>query len=286
MLADPALDPRSDAQQGRRPSRGRAGLRSIPSTGRATSATTHDADDPAEVTARFATFRSTGDRALRNALVEEHRSLADALARRYANRGEPLDDLEQVAMLGLVKAVERFDPGKGIPFAGFAVPTITGELRRHFRDRTWAVKVHRRAKDLHVRLPAVGDRLRSELGRTPNPAELAEALGCSIDDVLDALDAGAAYRTTSTDTTEGGMAASYAIERTNGEATFGPEDRIVLTDLLAELSERDRTIIGLRYFEDLSQSEIADRVGVSQVHVSRLLRSALAQMRTSASQAV
>lgn len=277
-----ALDPRSDAPRGRRVVR--SGLQSVPTGPGAPSG--HDADDRAEVTARFAAYRASGDRTLRNALVEEHRSLADALARRYANRGEPLDDLEQVAMLGLVKAVERFDPGKGIPFAGFAVPTITGELRRHFRDRTWAVKVHRRAKDLHVRLPGVTDRLRAELGRTPNPAELSEALDCSIDDVLDALDAGTAYRTTSTDTTEGGMAATHAVERGVGEPAFGSEDRIVLADLLAELSERDRTIIGLRYFEDLSQSEIAERVGVSQVHVSRLLRGALAHMRTAAAQAV
>ncbi len=258
-------------------------LRSVPTGGQRDRS--HGADDAPEVTARFAQYRRSGDRRLRNELVEEHRSLAQALARRYANRGEPLDDLEQVATLGLVKAVERFDPGKGVPFAGFAVPTITGELRRHFRDRTWAVKVNRRAKDLHVRLPATSDRLRMELGRAPTPAELAEALDCAVDDVLDALDAGTAYRTASTDTPEGGRAASHAIERTNDTEATEAEDRVLLNELLSGLSERDRTIIGLRYFADLSQSEIGERLGISQVHVSRLLRSALAHMRTATASA-
>jgi len=240
-------------------------------------------DDAPEVTAAFAAYRETGDRAARNRLVAQHRSLAEALARRYMDRGESLDDLEQVAFLGLVKAVERFDPTTGVPFAGFAVPTITGEIRRHFRDHTWAVKVHRAAKDLHVRLPAVSDRVTSELGRAPTPAELAEALDCSIDDVLDALDAGSAYRTTSTDTTEGSIAADYALGRTTAAADL--DDHVMLEQLLAELSDRDRQIIVLRYFGDLSQSEIAERMGVSQVHVSRLLRSSLAHMRTAAGDA-
>lgn len=269
----PAADDTSLARRRRR-------LRSVATSG--DRATAHGADDAPEVTARFVEYRDTGDRALRNELVEHHRSLADALARRYADRGEPLDDLVQVALLGLVKAVERFDPDKGIPFAGFAVPTVTGELRRHFRDHTWAVKVHRRAKDLHVRIPAVSDRLTAALGRTPTPSELAEEVGCTIDELIEALDAGTAYRTTSTDTVEGGMAASYALDRAAGAPAFESEDRLQLAQLLAELPERDRTIIGLRYFEDLSQSEIAERVGVSQVHVSRLLRAALGQMQSSA----
>lgn len=235
-------------------------------------------DDSPELTEAFARYQATGDRSLRNRLVEQHRSLAEALARRYTNRGESVDDLEQVAFLGLVKAVERFDPTKGIPFAGYAVPTITGEIRRHFRDQTWAVKVHRAAKDLHVRLPATSDRLTSELGRAPTPVELAEVLDCSVDAVLDALDAGTAYRTTSTDTTEGSTAAAHAARRAVVPESE-PEDRLMLADLLAGLSERDRTIIGLRYFQELSQTEIAEQVGVSQVHVSRLLRQALARMR-------
>ena len=231
--------------------------------------------DAPEVLERFATYRRTGDRALRNELVAAHLSIAQAIARRFAQRGEPLDDLEQVAMVGLVKAVERFDPAHGVPFAGYAVPTISGELRRHFRDATWAVKVSRRAKDLHVRIPGAVERLGAELGRTPTPDELARELGTGLDDVLDALDAGNAYRTTSTDTAEGAAAAGHSAIR--GEAGTGlpPEERVLLAQLLESLPERERTIVYLRFFEDRSQSEIAAQVGMSQVHVSRLLRRAL-----------
>ena len=235
--------------------------------------------DTADLTARFERYRETNDRRLRNDLVTETLSLAQACARRFANRGEPLADLEQVAMLGLVKAVERFGPKFGVPFAGFAVPTITGELRRHFRDATWAVKVPRRAKDLHVRIPVVVNQLSAQTGRTPTPAEIAKELGISIDDLLDALDAGAAYRTTSTDTTEGALAASHSTGRSEISDGLPPDERVMLTQLLETLPERERTIVYLRFFEDLSQSEIAEQVGMSQVHVSRLLRRALRDLR-------
>ncbi len=237
-----------------------------------------DGDDPS-VTARFATYRQTNDRRLRNALVAEHLSIAQALARRFANRGEPLDDLEQVATLGLVKAVERFDPAHGVPFAGYAVPTISGELRRHFRDATWALKVSRRAKDLHVRVPAAVERLHAELGRPPTPDELAQELGSSVDEVLDALDAERAYRTASIDTPEGASAAGHALHRAGPGGGLDPEDRLLLRELLDGLPERERTIVGLRFFEDLSQSEIAERMGMSQVHVSRLLRRSLRDLQ-------
>lgn len=251
-------------------------LRSVPTGGG------KHADDPPEVTAEFIAYRETRDLRQRNRLIEKHRSLAEAISRRYMDRGESLDDLEQVAFLGLLKAVDRYDPTKGIPFAGFAVPTITGEVRRHFRDKTWAVKVHRAAKELHVRLPTAADRLTSELGRKPTPLELSEALDCSVDAVLDALDAGTAYRTTSTDTSEGSIAADFALARTGVTSGPDPDERAMLGELLAGLSERDRRIIGLRYFEDLTQSEIAELVGVSQVHVSRILRTSIAAMRTAA----
>jgi RNA polymerase sigma-B factor len=236
--------------------------------------------DPAELVARFDEFRQSGSRALRNALVTEHLSLAEACARRFANRGEPLDDLEQVAMVGLVKAVERFDPRQGVPFAGFAVPTITGELRRHFRDATWALKVPRGAKDLHVKIPSAIERMSVALGRPPTPVELAEELSVPIDHILDALDAGSAYRTASTDTTEGAAAAGHATARRAPDlGGLAPEDRVLLTELLESLPERERKILWLRFFEDLSQSEIAERVGMSQVHVSRLLRRSLRALK-------
>jgi len=244
------------------------------------STTGRDSGDEPEVVAQFARWRATGDRSLRDRLVVDHQSIAQACARRFASRGEPLDDLVQVAMLGLVKAVERFDPEKGIPFAGFAVPTITGELRRHFRDATWAVHVPRRAKDLHVRMPATMERLRVDLGRPPTPDELAEELGCSPEDVLDALDAGAAYRSASTDTPEGAHAAS--LSQMGGDSGLANEDRVLLEELMLTLPERQRKIVWLRFFEDMSQSEIAEIVGTSQVHVSRLLREALRGLRSKA----
>lgn len=236
-------------------------------------------DDSAELTARFIQYRDTNDRQIRNQILVDTRSLAEACARRFANKGEPLDDLEQVAMLGLLKAVERFDPRFGVPFAGFAVPTITGELRRHFRDTTWAVKVPRSAKDLHVQLPAAINRLSLETGQAPTPAEIASELGITVDQVLSGLDAGAAYRTTSADTVEGASAVAHSVARHHHEPDLAPDERVLLTQLLEGLPERDRTIVYLRFFEDLNQSEIAEQVGMSQVHVSRLLRQALRELR-------
>jgi RNA polymerase sigma-B factor len=238
--------------------------------------------DSRELVERFGEYRRTGDEALRNDLVAEHLSVAQAIARRFAGRGEPLDDLEQVATVGLVKAVERFDPVHGVPFVGYAVPTITGELRRHFRDRTWVVKVSRRAKDLHVQLPAVVDRLSGELGRPPTPAEIAQELGRTVDEVLDALDAEAAYRTVSTDTTEGAAAAGRALRRSTPVDLAMADDRMLVEDLLRTLPEREEQIVRLRFFEDLSQPEIAARIGISQVHVSRLLRQSLVALQARA----
>ncbi|MEZ5179538.1 MAG: sigma-70 family RNA polymerase sigma factor [Acidimicrobiales bacterium] len=244
--------------------------------------TSRDADpegDPAELAELFQAYRDSGDRALRNQLVERWQSLAQACARRFTSKGEPLEDLEQVAFVGLVKAVERFDPAFGVPFAGYAVPTITGELRRHFRDTTWSVKVPRGAKDLHVRIPAAINRLSAQTGHAPTPSELAVELNVGLDDLLDALDAGAAYRTASTDTVSGAVAADRAMARQPAEPGLAPEERVLLADVLEQLPECERTIVYLRFFEDLSQSEIAEKVDVSQVHVSRLLRRALRTMR-------
>jgi RNA polymerase sigma-B factor len=242
-----------------------------------------DTERDAEIAARFDEYRRTGAEALRNQLVADHLSVGQAIARRFAGRGEPLDDLEQVAMIGLVKAVERFDPDMGVPFVGYAVPTITGELRRHFRDRTWVLKVSRRAKDLHVQMPAAIERLAVQLGRSPTPAELAESLGRSLDEVLDALDAESAYRTVSTDTVEGSAAANRSLGRTPTTELAAADDRMLVRELLDSLPEREREIVRLRFFEDLSQPEIAARIGISQVHVSRLLRRSLDQLHELAS---
>lgn len=237
--------------------------------------------DPA-VTERFRRLWDTGDRRLRNELIEEHRWVSIHCARRFNNRGEPLDDLIQVAQLGLLKAVNRFNPEMGVSFASYAIPTVMGELRRHFRDATWAVKVPRRLKDLHVDMAGAVEFLSAENGRPPKPHELAAHLGVSVDAVLEALEAGAGYRpgslTPGTDT-DRESAVEGAYLKVDDPALAGADDRVIVGELLATLPDRERRIIELRFFSGLSQSEIAAQVGVSQVHVSRLLRSSLAALQ-------
>jgi RNA polymerase sigma-B factor len=244
--------------------------------------------DP-EVAERFRRLRDTGDRRLRNELIEEHRWVAIHCARRFNNRGEPLDDLIQVGQLGLLKAVNRFDPEVGVSFASYAIPTVMGELRRHFRDATWAVKVPRRIKDLHVDIAGAVEYLNSENGRPPKPQELATHLGVSVDAILEALEAGAGYRPGSL-TPGGDSDRETALEgsylKVEDPALEGADDRVLVRELLAQLPERERRIVELRFFSGLSQSEIADQVGVSQVHVSRLLRSSLAQLQRAMGDAV
>jgi RNA polymerase sigma-B factor len=232
---------------------------------------------------RFVEYRETGDRAIRDELIDRHRWVAERCARRFTQRGEPYDDLLQVAMLGVFKAVQRFDPGHGAPFVGFAMPTVLGELRRHFRDATWAVRVPRRAKDLHVRLPAAIERLSQELSRPPTSGELASELDATEEQVLEAIEAGAAYRSSSLDQLTaagvGGIAVDPVSEITRSE------QRDEIARLLEGLPERERRIIYLRFYEEMSQQEIADIVGTSQVHVSRLIRAAVSEMRSRAKEA-
>jgi RNA polymerase sigma-B factor len=238
----------------------------------------------APLDARFAEYRRTGDRTLRNALVEDHRWLAQHCARRFRHKGEPVDDLEQVAVVALIKAVDRFDPGYGYTFSTYAVPTIVGELRRHFRDRTWAVRVPRRAKDNYVTVKAVVDELQACLGRSPAVPEIADRAGLSIEVTLDALEAGASYRAVPLEVTgdddedaPGGEAGRIGAVDPGYAAS---EARVLLPDLLEALpTDRDRRIVELRFAGNLSQSQIAARLGISQVHVSRRLRASLALMR-------
>jgi RNA polymerase sigma-B factor len=224
---------------------------------------------------RFRSLRSTGDRAERNALVEDFAWVARHCARRFADRGEPLDDLHQVALLGVLKAVDRFDPDAGSSFVSFAIPTVLGELRRHFRDTTWAIKVPRRLKDRHVEVGATVEFLSNETGRPPTPDEVAKHLGIPVEDVLEALDAGAGYRAAPLNTSgERGddderLGVLLGID---DHGLAGAEDRVLLTAALAALPERERRILQLRFAAGLSQSEIAEQIGVSQVHISRLLR--------------
>ena len=233
-----------------------------------------DADDQEETLARFREYHRTHDRGLRNRLIEQHLSLARTLARRFANRNEPLDDLEQVAMLGVLKAVERFDPDHGTPFAAFAVPTVVGELRRHFRDRGWMVRVPRRVQDLHLRIGTVVSELSQQLGRSPSPTEIADAAGVRDEDVLEALEAGNRYRPTSLDVSASGSDGDARMGRSDIELV-SVEDRATLLHLLRHLPERERRVMYMRYFEDMTQAEIAEAIGVSQMHVSRLLTRSL-----------
>jgi RNA polymerase sigma-B factor len=244
-------------------------------------ATAADERRPEEIAAQFDELRRTGDRRIRNELIEEHRWVAVHCARRFGNRGEPIDDLIQVGQLGLLKAVERFDPVVGVSFASYAIPTVMGELRRHFRDATWAVKVPRRLKDLHVDLGNANEFLSAELGRPPTPQEVANHLGVRIDDVLEAMDAGGAYRTAplAPAPDESGERRESPALRADDELLAGADDRVLIRQLLDGLPERERRIVELRFWGGLSQSEIAEEVGVSQVHVSRLLRTSLTALQ-------
>lgn len=246
-----------------------------------TAPTTTVIDARVEAAERFRAYRASGDRSLRNELIAEHRWLAVHCAKRFADKGEPFDDLVQVAMLGVLKAVERYDPDYGATFATFAVPTVTGELRRHFRDTTWAVHVPRRAKDMqHTVKVAVAD-LTQILGRSPTVEEIASQAGAPVETVLEALEAARCYRKTPLAVGDDGGDESADL------SVFGMEDRGLgaveaaetVQRVLAVLAPRERRIVELRYLQGLTQSRIAELVGVSQVQVSRLLRASMLRLR-------
>ena len=219
---------------------------------------------------RFAEYRRTHDRAVRDALVEDHVPLARFLARRFADRGESFDDLLQVALLGLLKAIERFEPDRGLRFSTYATPTILGELKRHFRDRGWAVRVPRRIQELHVQLASLVGSLSQDLGRSPTPAEIARLAGVSEEDVLEAMEAGGLYRLVSLDGSPGDETDTPELSGQLGDDDPGFEridQHVELQEMLEILPDRERKIVVLRFFDGLTQSEIADRIGMSQMHV-------------------
>jgi RNA polymerase sigma-B factor len=243
-----------------------------------------DSREREELRRKFHEYATTRERALRDDLVTAHMGLAEYLARRFTNRGEPLDDLIQVAALGLLKAVDRFDPERGLEFSTYATPTIVGELKRHFRDKGWAVRVPRRVQELHLRLGSVVSTLSQELGRSPTIGEIAQSAAVSEEEVLEAIEAGHAYRFTSLDAPSGNdeeMSLSTELGAED-QGLIDSEHRVTLSPLIAQFPPRERTILHLRFFEGLTQSEIAARLGISQMHVSRLLARALAQLRTQA----
>lgn len=218
----------------------------------------------------------------REKIVERCLPLADHIARRFDGRGEPREDLVQVARVGLVNAVNRFDVEAGSDFVSFAVPTIMGEVRRHFRDNSWSVKVPRRLKELHLRLGAATAELSQRLGRAPTASELAHELDMDREEVVEGLIAGSSYNTLSIDSGGGGDEEAPAIVDTLGDLDMGLDqidNRESLRPLLASLPERERTVLVLRFFESMTQTQIAERVGISQMHVSRLLAKSLARLR-------
>lgn len=231
-------------------------------------------------------YHRDGDPAAREQLVQRFLPLARQLARRYQRGGEQLDDLVQVASLGLLKAVDRFDPARETAFSSFAVPTILGELKRHFRDKGWAVRVPRDLQELAVKVDRVADEMSRELGRAPTPGEIGERTGTTLEQVLEAREASAAYRAVSldrprTDDEEDGDSYADAVGAEDPGFRIA-EASATVERLMTVLSEREREVLRLRFEEDLTQSEIGARVGVSQMHVSRLIRQSIARLREAA----
>jgi RNA polymerase sigma-B factor len=228
-------------------------------------------------------YAASRDPAVRERLVDLNADLVHYIARRFANRGEPLEDIEQVGFLGLIQAIERFDPSLENEFSTFATPTIMGEIRRYFRDRSWAVRVPRRLQENYLRVVRARDQLQGELNRQPSIGEIAERLGLDPDDVLAALEVSPAQHTISLDQPTIGESGD-AVEL--GER-LGQEDenlervemKALVEQAMAHLNPRERQIMIMRFFDQLPQTEVAKRLGISQMHVSRLQRAALEHMR-------
>lgn len=220
--------------------------------------------------------------ALRYRLVIEYLPVAEHIAARFAGRGEPMDDLLQVARIGLIQAIDRFDPGRGNDFLSFAVPTIMGEVRRYFRDSGWSVRVPRQLKELHQTLSQAANTLSHDLGRAPTPSEIAAHLGLDVEAVREGLLAGQANKTISADLPLAGGGGSTTIADHMGQdepALDRFENHDVIKRLLDELAPRERAILIMRFFDDLTQSQIAARIGVSQMQVSRILAQTLKTFR-------
>jgi RNA polymerase sigma-B factor len=231
----------------------------------------------------FARYRRTHDSTDREALVRRYLPLAGALATRYRHTSEPFDDLRQVASMGLLKAIDRYDPGRGTAFTSFAVPTILGELRRHFRDTTWMVRVPRELQELSARLDGVTAELERELGRAPTADEVAQRLGATSERVIEAREAAGAHWATSLDapltSTDGGASLAELVGAED-DALDAVDDAVTLELLAADtLDDREREILRLRFEEDLRQTDIGERLGISQMHVSRLIRRALERLQ-------
>jgi RNA polymerase sigma-B factor len=221
----------------------------------------------------------------RDALVHLHLPLVEHCARRFRNRGEPFEDLVQVGTIGLIKAIDRFDLDRGVEFSTYATPTIIGEVKRYFRDKGWAIRVPRRLQELRMQIGAAGAELTQSLGRSPTPRELAERIGCSVEDLLEGIESSNAYSTLSLDAgdndEDGGAGSMLDAIGVDDENIEHVEIRESIKPLLDRLDAREKRILLLRFFKNMTQSQIAEEIGVSQMHVSRLLSRTLDQLRTS-----
>jgi len=221
---------------------------------------------------------------IREQLVRGYESLVHFLARRFQNRGEPLEDIVQVGFLGLIKAIDRFDPDMGNEFTTFATPTILGEIRRYFRDKGWAIRFPRRLQELYQQVVRTNEAMKNELNRQPTVAEVAERLGVQPDDVLEAMEMSSALTPVSIDAVTAGGIEDGGRPLAEAVGSEDPNlDRVEMRDVLnramQHLNERERRIMIMRFFDEMSQSEVAKRLGISQMHVSRLQRAALEQLR-------
>jgi RNA polymerase sigma-B factor len=228
-------------------------------------------------------YHEEGDLQAREKLIEQYMSLVRSLARRYSYRGEQLEDLVQIGAIGLIKAIDRFDLERGVELTTYATPNIIGEIKRHFRDKGWSVRVPRGLQELNVQLSRLVEQLTVQLGRSPTIPELAKAAGVEEEEVLEALESGRAYTSLSLSVGGGGgddddldPLESIGTEEHQYEVS---EDRAVLAPGFKALDERERRILQLRFFEGLTQSQIAQQVGISQMHVSRLIRRSLEKIR-------
>jgi RNA polymerase sigma-B factor len=220
----------------------------------------------------------------RDDLVRLHLPLVEHCARRFRNRGEPYEDLVQVGTIGLLKSVDRFEVDRGVEFSTYATPTIIGEIKRHFRDKGWAIRVPRRLQELRMQIGSASAELTQSLGRSPTPRELAETIGCEVEEILEGIESSNAYSTLSLDAgeeSEHGAASILELIGIEDESLEHVEIRESVKPLLDRLEPREKRILLLRFFKNMTQSEIAEEIGVSQMHVSRLLTRTLEQLRTS-----
>ena len=231
----------------------------------------------------FRRYKEEGDVEAREKLVMSHMNLVRFLANKFKNRGEPLDDLIQVGYLGLLKAIDRFDPSRGLEFTTYATPTIMGEIKRHFRDKGWSDRVPRRLQELSAKVNQATDVLTTELQRSPKIDEIAEYLDASVDEVLEAMESSSAYSSVPLEGTgnNDNDDAPSVLDRyaTEDSALNFTDDRLIIQEALKGFSPREREVIDLRFLQGMTQIEIAEQLGISQVQVSRLLRRTLKKIQ-------